>query len=69
MPAPRRPPRPGSWERPSCPTVNEYKWELYNLAEDYSQYNDLAAKNPDKLKELQTVFMAEAQKYQVYAPG
>ena len=47
------------------PPVNDYKWELYNIAEDYSQANDLAAKNPDKLKELQTVFMTEAQKYQV----
>jgi len=47
------------------PDVNEYKWELYNLSEDYSQYNDLAAKNPDKLKELQALFLAEAGKYQV----
>ena len=47
------------------PPVNDYKWELYNIAEDYSQANDLAAKNPDKLKELQSVFMTEAQKYQV----
>ena len=47
------------------PDVNEYKWELYNLAEDYSQYNDLAAKEPAKLKELQTLFLAEAAKYQV----
>ena len=48
------------------PTVNDYKWELYNLTEDYSQYNDLAAKNPDKLKELQALFMTEAGKYQVF---
>jgi arylsulfatase len=48
------------------PPVNDYKWELYNIAEDYSQYNDLAAKNPDKLKELQTIFMTEAGKYQVF---
>ncbi|MGR9434187.1 arylsulfatase [Rhizobium leguminosarum] len=47
------------------PDVNDYKWELYNLTEDYSQYNDLAAKNPDKLKALQAVFIAEAAKYQV----
>ena len=47
------------------PPVNDYKWELYNIAEDYSQFNDLAAKNPDKLKELQTIFMTEAKKYQV----
>jgi arylsulfatase len=42
-----------------------YKWELYNIAEDYSENTDLAAKNPDKLKELQDLFMAEAKKYQV----
>jgi arylsulfatase len=47
------------------PPVNEYKWELYNLTDDYSQYNDLAAKSPDKLKELQALFMTEAGKYQV----
>lgn len=47
------------------PPVNEYKWELYNIAEDYSQANDLAAKNPDKLKEMQALFLAEAAKYQV----
>ncbi len=32
------------------PEINDYKWELYNLTDDYSQYNDLAAKNPDKLQ-------------------
>ena len=48
------------------PPVNDYKWELYNIAEDYSQYNDLATKNPEKLKELQAFFMAEAAKYQVF---
>jgi arylsulfatase A-like enzyme len=42
-----------------------YKWELYNLADDFSENNDLAAKNPDKLKELQGLFMDEARKYQV----
>ena len=47
------------------PGINEYKWELYNVAEDYSQANDLAAKNPDKLKELQALFLTEAAKYQV----
>jgi arylsulfatase A-like enzyme len=42
-----------------------YKWELYNIADDYSENNDLGAKNPDKLKELQGLFMDEARKYQV----
>jgi arylsulfatase len=48
------------------PDVNNYKWELYNLTEDYSQYNDLAAKNPDKLKELRALFLTEAAKYNVF---
>jgi arylsulfatase A-like enzyme len=48
------------------PPVEQYKWELYNIAEDFSQANDLAAKNPEKLKELQAVFVAEANKYQVF---
>jgi arylsulfatase A-like enzyme len=47
------------------PEVNDYKWELYNIADDYSQYNDVAIKNPDKLKELQELFLTEAAKYQV----
>jgi arylsulfatase len=47
------------------PPINEYKWELYNIADDYSQANDLATKNPEKLKELQALFLAEATKYQV----
>ena len=42
-----------------------YKWELYNITDDFSENNDLAAKNPDKLKELQALFMDEARKYQV----
>jgi arylsulfatase len=47
------------------PDVNSYKWELYNIREDYSQANDLAAKMPDKLKEMQAVFMQEAEKFDV----
>jgi arylsulfatase A-like enzyme len=45
--------------------INDYNWELYHVAEDYSQNNDLAAKMPDKLKEMQALFMTEAAKYQV----
>lgn len=41
------------------------KWELYNVAEDFSQANDLAAKNPEKLKELQALFLKEAVQYHV----
>jgi len=48
------------------PAVADYKWELYNLADDFSQNNDLAAAMPDKLKELQGVFLKEAEKYNVF---
>jgi hypothetical protein len=48
------------------PDVNDYKWEPYNIAEDYSEYNDLAAGNPAKLHELQALFLTEAAKYQVF---
>jgi len=43
----------------------KYPWELYDLNNDYSQSTDVAAKNPAKLQELQTLFMQEARKYQV----
>ena len=46
--------------------VNGYHWELYNIANDFSEYDDLAAKNPDKLRELQELFLVEAAKYQVF---
>ncbi len=48
------------------PPINDYKWELYNLTEDYSQANDLAAKMPGKLKEMQKLFVQEATKYNVF---
>jgi len=46
--------------------VNGYKWELYNLKEDYSEYNDLAARMPDKLREMKELFLVEATKYNVF---
>jgi arylsulfatase A-like enzyme len=61
------PPSP-SWElgTGTMPAINDYQWELYNIAEDYSEYNDLAAKQPQKLKEMQALFLKEAAKYQVF---
>jgi hypothetical protein len=40
-------------------------WELYNVEDDFSQADDLAKSNPAKLKELQDLFLVEAQKYDV----
>jgi arylsulfatase A-like enzyme len=52
-----------NWEQHS-PENNP--WELYNLNEDYSQARDLAAQNPEKLKELQQLFDSEARRNNVY---
>src|SRR4029077_17583110 len=41
------------------------KWQLYNLAEDFSEGDDVALKYPQKLKELQDDFWVEAKKYDV----
>jgi arylsulfatase len=40
-------------------------WELYHLDEDFSQANDLAASQPEKLRELQELWWAEAARYSV----
>ena len=46
-------------------TVDDFKWELYDVTKDFSEANDLAAKEPKRLKELQELFWIEAAKYNV----
>ena len=53
------------WEMGQAIDVNSYAWELYNVSEDFSQANNLADKEPAKLKELQDLFWKEAEKYNV----
>jgi arylsulfatase len=58
-----------TWDRgPITPSDDPqvHPWELYNLNDDYSQAHDLAAKYPEKLKELQQLFVSEATRNQVY---
>ena len=43
----------------------DFKWELYNVADDFSEADNLADKYPDKLKELQSLFYDEAKKNNV----
>ena len=50
----------------SHPFGDTERWELYHLADDFSQGVDLAEMYPDKLAELKAVFDAEARKYDVY---
>ncbi len=45
--------------------IDGYEWELYHVAEDYSESVNLADSNPDKLLELQRLFYMEAIVHQV----
>ena len=42
------------------------EWELYHVAEDFSESTNLAEANPEKLQELIAIFDEEAWKYNVY---
>jgi arylsulfatase len=56
------------WElstKPPPDVITGYRWELYNVLDDPTQNNDLAAKMPDKLKQMQNIFYLEAAKYNV----
>jgi arylsulfatase len=53
------------WEAQPRRPLAEDIWELYNVNEDFSQANNLAEKNPQKLEELKKLFMEEAVKYNV----
>ena len=53
------------WENAGSYDFDKDTWELYDISHDYSEANNVAAQNPDKLKELQADFMVEAKKYQV----
>ncbi len=48
------------------PALKDDVWELYKVDEDFSQANNLAEKNPAKLKELQAVFEKEAIRNNVF---
>ncbi len=42
------------------------EWELYHVAEDFSESTNLADKHPEKLEALKKIFDEEAWKYNVY---
>src|SRR4029078_3089857 len=53
------------WLTSGGASFDKDSWELYNIEKDFSQADDLAASEPQKLRELQDRFMAEAAKYTV----
>jgi arylsulfatase A-like enzyme len=52
------------WVLSEAPPIDEDVWELYG-PDDWTQAHDLAAEQPDKLAELQRLFLIEATKYNV----
>ncbi|WP_222928097.1 arylsulfatase [Luteimonas viscosa] len=50
-------------------TPDHDTWELYNLAEDWTQANDLAEEHPEKLAQLKEIFLVEATRNQVLPVG
>jgi arylsulfatase len=50
------------WEREPRRPLAEDIWELYDVTNDFSLINDLSAQQPEKLKEMQDLFMKEAEK-------
>jgi arylsulfatase len=53
------------WLMVPLPSVKDDVWELYHVDRDFSQANDLAAREPAKLKELQALFLKEAARNNV----
>jgi arylsulfatase len=54
------------WEQRARRTLEDNSaWQLYDVRQDFSLADDLAAKHPKKLAELQAVFLKEAEKYGV----
>jgi len=54
------------WLGGQLPSFNEDEWELYNTNEDWSQAKDLSKEMPEKLRELQDLFLVEAARYNVF---
>jgi len=51
------------WQTLDMPPLESDTWDLYNVREDFSLVNNLADEHPQKLAELQALFMSEAEKY------
>jgi hypothetical protein len=53
------------WLMAVNPPLSGDVWELYHVADDFSEAKNLAAQDPKKLKEMQDLFMKEAVKNHV----
>ena len=62
------------WDTGIPPGIREWTpdkdvWELYNLEDDWTQANDLAAKMPEKVAQMKDIFLIEATKNKVLPIG
>jgi arylsulfatase len=53
------------WQISNLPPLTSDVWDLYDVRNDFSLTRNLAAEQPAKLKEMQALFMKEAEKYHV----
>jgi arylsulfatase len=53
------------WQTGKQKPLQDDVWDLYYVPDDFSLANNLASANPEKLEELKSLFMAEAEKYNV----
>lgn len=53
------------WESTPRHSLTEDEWELYHVSDDFSMSQNLAAQNPEKLAELQSLFLKEAAAHHV----
>jgi arylsulfatase A-like enzyme len=53
------------WQTSDLQPLTSDVWDLYDVKNDFSLTNNLAAQQPDKVKEMQALFMKEAEKYHV----
>ncbi len=61
------PPIVPPWELgKKSPPPEAFSWELYDLSSDWTQSNDLASREPERLKQMQKLFVTEATKYGVF---
>jgi arylsulfatase len=53
------------WQTSGMQALTADVWDLYNVRDDFSLAKNLASEQPAKLKEMQALFMTEAEKYHV----
>jgi arylsulfatase len=62
---PKRPPWNLGYGKVNLDPASSFKFELYDLHHDWTQFQDVAAQNPQKMKEMTDLMFGEFAKYQV----